>query len=70
MRRRLTLAGSQRGFQLPAQAFRFPLQALDLFAQPVVFLLCSIKLPFGNEIDIFRLRLCRRPSRWFHPTLR
>jgi hypothetical protein len=30
MRRGLTLAGAQRGFQFPAEAFSFLLQALDL----------------------------------------
>ena len=70
MGRRLTLGSTQSCFQLPAQAFRFLFQALDLFAQPVVFLLRSIQLSFGNELDALGLWVSRRPSRWFHPTLR
>src|SRR5712691_4554781 len=70
MGRGLTLGSTQSCFQLPAQAFRFLFQALDLFAQPVVFLLRSIQLSFGNELDAFGVRVSRRPSRWFHPTLR
>ena len=52
------------------QAFRFLFPALDLFAQPVVFLLRSIQLSFGNELDLFRVRVSRLLSGWFHPTLR
>ena len=55
MRRGLTLAGTQRCFQFPAQAFRFLFQALDLFAQPVVFLLRPIQLSFRNKLDALRL---------------
>jgi hypothetical protein len=66
MGRGLTLAGTQRGFQFPAQTLGFLLQALDFFAQPVVFLLRSIQLSFGNELDAFRVPV---PG-WFHPNLR
>jgi hypothetical protein len=70
MGRRLTLGSTQSCFQLPAQTFRFLFQALDLFAQPVVFLPRSIQLSFGNELDAFGVRVSRRPSRRSHPTLR
>src|SRR5579863_3621035 len=68
MGRGLTLGSTQSCFQLPAQAFRFLFPAFNLFAQPVVFLLRSIQLSFGNELDVFRVRVSRRPSGWFHPT--
>jgi hypothetical protein len=70
MGRGLTLAGTQRCFQFPAQTLGLLLEAVDLFAQPLVFLLCSIQLSFGNELDAFGVCVPRGPSRWFHPTLR
>ena len=39
MRCGLALAGAQRGFQFPPQPFGFLFQPMDLFAQPLVFLL-------------------------------
>jgi hypothetical protein len=70
MGRGLTLAGAQRCFQFPAQAFGFLFQALDLFAQPLVFLLRSIQLAFRNKLNALRLLVCGRPTNWSHPTLR
>src|SRR5260370_15936636 len=70
MRGRLTLAGTQRCLQFPAQTLGFLFQALDLFAQPLVFLLCSIQLSFRNKLDALRLLVCGGPANWSHPTLR
>src|SRR5439155_16302459 len=70
MRRGLTLAGTQRCFQFPAQTFGFLFQSLDLFAQPLVFLLRSIQLSFRNKLDALRLLVCGGPANWSHPTLR
>ena len=67
---RLTLAGTQRRFQFPTQTLRFLLQTLDLFAQPLVFLLRPVQLPFRNELDAFRWLVCGGSANWFHPTLR
>jgi hypothetical protein len=70
MRRGLTPAGTQRCFQFPAQTFGFLFQALDLFAQPLVFLLRSIQLSFRNKLHALRLLVCGRPANWSQPTLR
>ena len=70
MRCGLALAGAQRGFQFPAQTFGFLFQPLDLFAQPLVFLLRSIQISFRNKLDALRLLICGGPADWSHPTLR
>jgi hypothetical protein len=70
MRSGLPLAGAQRCFQFPAQAFSFLFQALDLFAQPLVFLLRSIELLFRNKFNALRWLVCGEPTNGFHPTLR
>ena len=70
MRRRLTLAGAQCGFQLPAQPLGFLLKTVDLFAQPVVFLLHPVQLSFRNKLDALRLSVSGGSATWFHPTLR
>jgi hypothetical protein len=70
MRRGLTLAGTQRGFQLPPQTFGFLFQALNLFAQPLVLPLRSIQIPFRNKLDAFRLTVYGGPANWSHPILR
>ena len=70
MRSGLPLAGAQRCFQFPAQAFGFLFQALDLFAQPLVFLLRSIELLFRNKFNALRWLVCGEPTNGFHPTLR
>src|SRR6266545_3248657 len=70
MRSGLSLAGAQRCFQFPAQAFGFLFQALDLLAQPLVFLLRSIQLWFRNKLNALRLLVCGGPTNWSHPTLR
>src|SRR5260370_40549347 len=69
MRCGLPLAGAQCCFQFPAQTLGFLFQALDLFAQPLVFLLCSIQLSFRNKLDALRLLVCGGPAHWAHPTL-
>ena len=66
----LALAGTQRGFQFPAQTFGFLFQPLDLFAQPLVFLLRSIQISFRNKLDALRLLTCGGLADWSHPTLR
>ena len=72
----LTSAGSQRGFQFPAQPLRLLFQPLDLFLepftllpQPLVLLLRTIQLPLRNKLDARALLVCRLPADWFHPTL-
>ena len=70
MRCGLALAGAQRGVQFPAQTFGFLFQPLDLFAQPLVFLLRSIQISFRNKLDALRLLTCGGLADWSHPTLR
>ena len=60
MRRGLTLAGTQRCFQFPAQALSFLFQALVFFPQPVIFLLRPVQLAFRNKLDALRLSVCQR----------
>ena len=70
MRCGLALAGAQRGFQFPAQTFGFLFQPLDLFAQPLVFLLRSIQISFRNKLDALRLLIYGGSADRSHPTLR
>jgi hypothetical protein len=65
MRRRLALAGAQRGFQFPAQTLGFLFQALVPFPQPVNFLLRPIQILLWNK----RLLVCDGPNDSSHPSL-
>ena len=76
MRRGLTFAGAQRGFQFPAKAFgfllqplRFPSEPLVFFAQMLIFLLGLIQVAFGNKVDTITL-IVRGGGTRSHPTLR
>ena len=70
MRGGLTLAGTQRCFQFPAQPLSFLFQALVLFSQPVNFLLRPVQFSFRNKLDALRLLVSAGRPDWFHPTLR
>src|SRR6266849_9400546 len=77
MRRRLTLAGAQRGFQFPPEAFgfllqplRFTLEPVVLFVQALIFPLGPIQIALGDKVDGFRLLVCGGVATRFHPTLR
>ena len=77
MRRRLSLAGAQRGFQFPAEAFgfllqalRFPSEPLVLFAQMLVFLLGFIQVAFGDKVAALNMLVYSGAATRFHPTLR
>src|SRR5260370_509014 len=49
MRCGLPLARAQRCLQFPAQPLGFLLKTVDLFAQPVIFLLHPVQLSFRNK---------------------
>jgi hypothetical protein len=70
MRCGLALAGAQCCFQFRAQPLAFPPQTLDLFAQPIVFLLYPIQFAFRNKLDALRLPVSGEFANRFHPTLR
>jgi len=74
MWRRLTLAGTQRQFQFPAQPFGFLLEALGFALKPVILLpelLVLLLRPFqlspGDKVDGFSWFVTRRPPNWSHP---
>jgi hypothetical protein len=74
MWRRLTLAGTQRCFQFPAQPFGFLLEALGFPLKPIILppeLLVLLLRPFqlspGDKVDGFSWFVTRRPPNWSHP---
>lgn len=71
MRRGLTLAGAQRGFQFLAETLDFLLEPLNLTSLLLNPLLGPVQLSFGNKVDAFRLLIVPGGlARRSHPTLR